>query len=273
MGLRTDSRVVGRGHNMIRLAIAGATGRTGRSVLERALGDDRFTVAAALSVTDDPACGSNLRAGSTEVPITDRLEAACDVLVDFTVAAGTMAWIDVCTDRKVPMVTGVTGHDEHQLARIREASATIPIVKATNFSIGINVLLNMIGRLAKELGDDYDVEIAEAHHRHKVDAPSGTALTFLDELLAATGRTRADHAVFGRHGPTGERPPGQIAVHALRLGEMVGHHEIHFGGPGETITLRHTAHSRDTFAAGALRAAAWIVGRKPGLYTMRDVMS
>ena len=257
---------------MIRLAIAGATGRTGRSVLELAARSERFAVTAALTVTGDPACGSLLRAADIEIPVVDKLDGPCDVLIDFTVADGTMAWLEVCTDRKIPMVTGVTGHSEQQLARIQEAARVIPIVKASNFSVGINVLLNLVGSLAKELGDDYDIEIAEAHHRHKVDAPSGTALTFLDELLSAVGRSRADHAVFGRHGRTGERPVGQIGVHALRMGEMVGRHELHLSGPGETITVQHTAHSRDTFAAGALRAAAWITSRQPGLYTMREVM-
>ena len=258
---------------MIQLAIAGATGRTGQRVLELARRDDRFAIAAALTASDCPTCGSKLRVGDQDIRVVDTLEGPADVLIDFTVAAGTMAWLEVCALRRIPMVIGATGHDDRQLALIRETAGVIPIVKATNFSVGINVILNLVGRLARELGADYDLEIAEAHHRHKVDAPSGTALTLLDELLAATGRTREEHAVFGRHGRTGERPPGQIGVHALRLGEIVGRHEIHFSGPGETITLQHTAHSRDTFAAGALRAAAWVVGREPGLYTMRDVMA
>ena len=258
---------------MIQLAIAGAAGRTGRKVLDLACRDDRFAIAVALTASDCPTCGSTLRVGDQDIPMVDTLDASADVLIDFTVAAGTMAWLEVCASRKIPMVIGATGHDDQQLARIREAAGVIPMVKATNFSVGINVILNLVGWLARELGEEYDLEIVEAHHRHKADAPSGTALTLLDELLAATGRTRDEHAIFGRHGRTGERPAGQIGVHALRLGEIVGRHEVHFSGPGETITLRHTAHSRDTFAVGALRAAAWIVGREPGFYTMRDVMA
>jgi 4-hydroxy-tetrahydrodipicolinate reductase len=127
--------------------------------------------------------------------------------------------------------------------------------------------------LARELGEDYDIEVAETHHRHKIDAPSGTALAIVDEILRATGRTRSDHVVFGRHGETGARPRGQIGVHALRLGDTVGRHEVHFSGHGETITLGHTVHSRDTFAAGALRAAAWVIGKDPGLYSLRDTLN
>jgi 4-hydroxy-tetrahydrodipicolinate reductase len=245
----------------------------GRRVLELACRDDRFEVAAALTKPGCSTSGTTLRAGDRIVVITETLDAPCDVLIDFTVADATMAWLEVCAHRRIPMVIGATGHDDRQLARIREAARIIPILKATNFSLGIQAILNIVGRLAKELGESYDIEVVEAHHRHKVDAPSGTALTLIDEIAAATGRTREENVVFGRHGHTGERPAGQIGVHAIRMGEFIGWHEVHFSGPGETITIRHTPHSRDTFAAGALRAAAWIAGRKPGLYSMTDTMS
>lgn len=257
---------------MLHLAVAGATGRMGRCVLEHALSDARFAIAAALTTIEDRSRRSTLRLGDIEVALRDSLETACDVLIDFTVATGTMGWLEVCQSRRIPMVIGTTGHDDKQLSRIRAAAQHLPIVRAANFSVGINALLTVLGRLARELGDAYDIEIVETHHRHKQDAPSGTALLLLDELLRETGRTRAD-AVFGRHGRSGERPSRQIGVHAVRMGEIIGRHEIHISGPGETLTLGHTAQSRDAFARGALRAAAWIVGRPPGLYSMRDVLS
>ncbi len=266
---------------MIRLAVAGAAGRMGRCVLELAARDPRFEIAAAVD-------------HEAELALP-----ACDVLIDFTDAAGTLAWLEVCCTRRIPMVIGATGHDEPQLARIARAAEVIPIVKAANFSIGMQVVLNAVGRIAKELGVEYDIEIVETHHLHKIDAPSGTALTIVAAIQQALDQSRerelADtsaqtrerdrddqvasplvdgaNVVFGRHGKVGERPKGQIGVHAVRMGDVVGQHEIHFSGPGETITIRHTAQSRGTFAAGALRAAAWVVGRPPGLYSMRDVLA
>lgn len=248
-------------------------GRTGRRVVELAVRDSRFVVTAALTAADRPHGGSTLEFDGVRIPVTTEWQHPCDVLVDFSVPEGTAAWLATCLDRGIPMVTGVTGHSADQLLAIESASRVIPIVKASNFSIGVNVLLDLVGRLAKELGDGFDTEIIETHHRQKVDAPSGTALALLDEILRATGRTREKDAVFGRHGHTGERPPGQVGVHAVRTGEVIGNHEILFSGPGETLTLTHSAHSRDTFAGGALRAAAWVFGKAPGLYAMRDVTS
>ncbi len=257
---------------MIRLAMAGATGRAGRCVVEQAARDDRFEIAAALTGPGCSMSGRSMRVGGCEVMVKETLDVPCDVLIDFTVADGTMAWLEVCTQRGIPMLIGATGHDDRQLAKIEEAVRVIPILKTANFSVGVQVMLGIVGRLAKELGEAYDVEIVEAHHRHKVDAPSGTALTLAEAIAAASGRTLKDDVVFGRHGLTGERPRGQIGVHAVRMGDLVSSHEVHFSGPGETLTLRHTAHSRDTFAAGALRAAVWIMGKPPGLYAMGDVM-
>lgn len=256
----------------VRLAVAGAAGRMGRTVLELAGRSDRFAVSAALTEPGLARPGATVRCGDRDFPLVESLDSLCDVLIDFTVAEGTMAWLDVCRRRRLPMLIGATGHSDEQMARIRTASRTIPIVKAGNCSVGVQAMMNVLARLARELGDAYDVEIVETHHRHKADAPSGTALMLLDEIARATDRTR-DDAVFGRHGKTGQRPKGQIGVHAVRMGDVVGRHEVHFSGPGETITITHTAQSRETFAAGALRAAAWLVGRAPGLYSMRDVLA
>ncbi len=253
---------------MIRLAVAGAAGRMGRCVLELAARDSRFQIVATLGTGD-------------------QLQSNCDALIDFTDAAGTMPWLDACETQRIPMVIGATGHDKAQLARINQVARSIPIVKAANFSVGIQAVLNVLGSFARELGKEYDVEIVETHHRHKIDAPSGTALSILAEVqrtneqcLERKGAGKgaepppgdATSVVMGRHGTVGERPRGQIGVHAVRMGDIVGQHEIHFSGPGETITIRHIAHSRETFAAGALRAAAWIIGKPPGQYSMRNVL-
>lgn len=258
--------------SLIRLAVAGAMGRTGRCVLELVWSDEGFQIAAALTEAGCSTIGSTVGVGEHAVVISDTLDTTCDVLVDFTVAEGTMSWLDVCKKRGIPMVIGVTGHSDQQLSQIKEAAGVIPILKASNFSVGIQAMLDIVGRLARELGRQYDIEIVETHHRHKVDAPSGTAHTLVEEIAAATGRTTTHDLIFGRHGQVGPRPAGQIGVHAVRMGDLVGCHEVHFSGPGETVTVRHTAHSRDTFAAGALRAAAWIVGKPPGLYAMRDAV-
>lgn len=257
---------------MIRLAVAGAMGRMGRCALDVAASDPRFTVIAALSKPGCPSLNETIRTAGREFHVTERLDAACDVVIDFTVADGTMHWLNVCLERGTPLVTGVTGHDTNQLARIREASTTLPVLMAANFSIGIQAMLKVAVDLARQLGDGYDVEIVETHHRHKVDAPSGTAVALAEAVAAARGWKLSEHLVFGRAGWTGERPVGQIAIHAVRMGELISRHQIHFSGPAETISIDHAVHCRDTYAQGALRAAAWIVGRAPGFYTMRDVL-
>jgi len=257
---------------MIRLAVAGACGRTGNSVLRLAVEDERFDVAAALTAESDPLCGATVRIGQREVPIVPTLDVPCDVLIDFTLPEGTMTLLEVCVARRLSMVIGATGYDDAQLETIRQVAKTIPIVMASNFSSGINVLLNVVGRVARELGPGYDVEIIETHHRHKLDAPSGTARSFVEAVRSARGNDDKSKVVYGRQGQVGERLAGEIGVHAVRMGELIGQHEINFSGPGETITLKHTAYSRDTFAGGALRAARWIVGKPEGLYSMDQVV-
>lgn len=261
---------------MIRLAIAGAMGRMGRAVLEAAAESVGVEIAAALSGPPTGSMGSRfVRVGEREFVVSESLSVACDVLVEFAGAEGSMAWLEVCRSRRIPLVMGSTGHTDEQRAAVRNAVAEIPIVASANFSLGIQVLLECVARMRSVFGWEYDVEIVETHHRNKVDAPSGTALSVVEAIQAADsgthGRTQAD-VVFGRKGRDGERGRGQIGVHAVRMGDIVGQHEIHFSGPGETITVRHSASSRLAFAQGALRAAEWIVGKKPGLYSMRDVM-
>jgi len=256
---------------MIKLAIAGAAGRTGSAALRLAAGDNRFDVVAALSAPGNADLGETIRVAKQEINISDAINGPCDVLVDFTLPTGTMAWLEYCTPRKIPMVIGPTGFTDEQFGFIKACARQIPIVQASNFSVGIAAILGFLGKLASDLGEAYDVEIVETHHRHKVDAPSGTALTLLDTIAGTTGRSR-DHANVGRLGGVGARKPGEIGVHSVRRGEIIGMHEIHFASGGETITISHTAHSRDAFAAGALRAADWIVKQNAGYYTMADVL-
>lgn len=258
---------------MIRLAVAGATGRMGRCVLERAAADDRFDISAALTQPVSPEEAGVLRVGDRDIPTSTTLTVAVDVLIDFTVADGTMAWLEVCRERAIPMVIGATGHDANQHAIIKKAASSLPIVQSPNFSMGIQLLLRIVEQVTKQLGPEYDAEIVETHHRKKTDAPSGTALAILAAIDEAAGRAPGLSAVHGREGLVGERPRGQVGLHAIRMGEIVGQHEVLFSGPGETLTIGHTAHSRDTFAVGALRAAAWLIGQPPALYGLGDVLS
>lgn len=255
----------------IRIVVTGATGRMGRAVLECALRDPRFDLVSALVSAHDPSLGQPIAAGQSLVYESFLpSDCKCDVLIDFTLPAETMHWLDVCQKRGIPLVCGVTGHDEAQMVRIRESGAKIPIFLASNFSVGISALLKTLALLMARLGDGYDIEIVETHHRHKLDAPSGTVKSILREIQSRQeGSTRK--TIHGRCGKTGERSPTEIGVHSVRMGDVVGIHELHFSGHGETVTLRHEAHSREAFASGALRAALWIVKQKAGIYEMSDL--
>lgn len=264
----------------IRLAIAGISGRMGTTVAELAGRDPRFAIAAALTQPGDPKIGEKLRFAETDIVIATKLPTPpkdatpyrpCDVLIDFTTPDGTMHWLQACERLQIPMVIGTTGHSEAQVARIKQSAHLIPIVKAANFSLGVAALIAAAARLAAELGEGYDIEIVETHHRHKADAPSGTAMAFYDAIRAARGQTPTS-PVFGRHGRPGERKQEEIGIHAVRMGEYAGRHEIHFSSGGETISLVHTAHSREAFAAGALRAAAWIRSKPAGWFGLADII-
>ncbi len=259
----------------LRLAIAGATGRMGRELVRLAAADPTLRLVAAATSTGDPHMGHDAGrvAGIDDlgVPITPDIPADCDVLIEFTLPAGATQWARWCAQRTAALVSGTTGLDDAQLAELRRAAERIPIVHAPNLSLGANLLTGLVRNLAARLGSDWDIEIIETHHRRKLDAPSGTARALL--AAAADGRGIApDAAVFGRQGDVGPRPPGQIGVHAVRMGAIVGEHEVHFTSEHESLTLRHRAFSRTAFAVGALQAAQWICGRAPGLYGMRDVL-
>lgn len=261
---------------MVRIAIAGGAGRMGARILALAWADPQFEVAAMLEKTGHPATGDDAGdkagLGRINLPIQDRTETEFDVLIDFSTPEGTLHWIDYCLAYKRGIVIGTTGHTPEQLARIEEASRSIPVLKAANMSLGVNLLLKVVAEVAAALGESYDIEIVESHHRFKMDAPSGTALALRDSILNATGRDAQRDVVYGRQGQTGKRPPRQIGMHALRIGDVVGEHEVQFGTLGETVTVKHSAHTRDTFASGALRAAAWLAGKPAGRYDMQDVL-
>jgi 4-hydroxy-tetrahydrodipicolinate reductase len=248
------------GSAVIRLSAANASYRLVGAMTERG---DRF-------IGKD--AGSAAGTAPLGVSITETLDAACDALIDFTNPAASLGWAEWCAARKVAFVSGTTGLSTVQQSRLRELAGEIPLLWARNMSIGVNVLLGVVGRLAQTLGESWDIEICEAHHRHKIDAPSGTALALLENICAATGRDTAKSAVHGRQGDCGPRKPGEIGLHALRLGDTIGEHEIHFATVGESITLRHRAFTRDAFAGGALRAARWLIGKPPGMYEMLDIL-
>ena len=254
----------------MKVAIAGAGGRMGQALIEAVLADRELQLVAALDAAGSAALGR--AAGPVTVGADLGALAAADVLVDFTRPEGTLAHLAACLGRGKAMVIGTTGFSEAHKARIAQGAQRIPVVLSPNFAIGVNVVFRLAQTAAKALGDAYDVEIVEAHHRHKVDAPSGTAL-MLGELVAkALGRDLAQVATHGRVGDTGERPAKAIGFHSIRGGDIVGEHTVIFAGAGERVEVSVRSQSRMTYAAGALRAAKWLRGRGPGLYDMFDVL-
>ncbi|MHC4563234.1 MAG: 4-hydroxy-tetrahydrodipicolinate reductase [Planctomycetota bacterium] len=260
---------------MTKIAITGAAGRMGRRIAALAIESEQFDIVGALETTGNEAVGKDVGdlagAGTFGVAVGDQFADDPQVVIDFSLPEGTMQWLPICRQKLIPMVIGTTGLTESQLAEVADSATDIPIVHAANMSVGINVLLKVVAEIAKTLGEDYDIEISETHHRFKKDAPSGTAIALAKSICAATGKDYGDVAVLGRGG-TCPRNPGEIGMHAVRVGDTVGEHTVHFGNLGETITVGHSAHTRDTFARGALRAAQWVVGKGPRLYSMQDVL-
>ena len=262
----------------IGIAIAGAVGRMGRRIVALAAVDSAVHVASALETAACPSIGQDVGVlagiGSIGCPVAAALETKADALIDFTSPAGTLHWLETCMAAGLPIVIGTTGHSADQHKAIKAAASKIAVVKAANMSVGVNVLLRVARLLGQALDDSYDVEISETHHRFKLDAPSGTAIALKEAVVE--GRKSAGRGdspvVYGRQGHGSERPPGEIGMHALRLGDTVGEHTVAFGNLGETLTIGHSAHTRDTFASGAIRAAKWIVGKPAGLYDMQDVL-
>lgn len=263
---------------MLNVVIAGCSGRMGHALLEGVFGDAELALHAALDRPDSPQIGRD--AGeqfgrSTGVRISHDVQAAlvgADVLVDFTRPEPSLEYLAACQAAGVKLVIGTTGFTAEQKQRIEAAAKQIGIVFAPNMSVGVTLLINLVQSAAKVLAEGYDVEIIEAHHRHKVDAPSGTALRLGEAAAAALGRELDACAVYGREGVTGERDPSTIGFATVRGGDVVGDHTVLFAGIGERVELTHKASSRATFALGALRAAKFLRGHDSGLYDMRDVL-
>lgn len=263
----------------VKVGIAGVSGRMGRALLEAVAADPACALHAALDRPGSPLLGQDAGAAwgaASGVAVSDQPAAAlagAQALIDFTRPEATFGYLDACVAAKVPLVIGTTGFDEAGKACIAAAAQQIPVVFAPNMSVGVNLLMKLAELAAQVLEDGYDIEIIEAHHRHKVDAPSGTALGLGQAVARAIDRDLASCAVYGREGVTGERDPKTIGFATVRGGDIVGDHTLLFAGVGERVELTHKASSRATFAQGALRAAKWLQGRKPGLYDMRDVLN
>jgi 4-hydroxy-tetrahydrodipicolinate reductase len=262
----------------IRYVIAGCTGRMGRTLIEAVLNDAQAELVAALEHPASPELGKDAAqflGAPSGVLIESDIDAAlakADCLIDFTRPEGTLAHLDVCRRRGVHIAIGTTGFSVEGKRAIADAAQEIPVVFAPNMAVGVNAVFKLLDVAARILNQGYDIEVIEAHHRHKVDAPSGTALRMGEVVAAALGRDLAECAVYGREGHTGERPETQIGFSTIRGGDIVGDHTVLFAGTGERIEITHKSASRMSYALGALRAGRFMRERKNGLYDMQDVL-
>jgi 4-hydroxy-tetrahydrodipicolinate reductase len=260
-----------------RVAVAGATGRMGRMLIEQILAAPDLQLVAALEPQGSAAIGGDAATflgRPCGVAITADVPGAlqgAQALIDFTRVEGTLAHLDSCMQSGCALVIGTTGFSAAQMAQIQQAAQTVPMLWAPNMSLGVSVLMNLLAQAARQLGPAYDVEIVEAHHRHKVDAPSGTALQMGEVIAQGRGTTLAEAATYSREGHTGPRESGRIGFAVVRGGDIIGDHTAMFCGEGERIELSHKSSSRVHYAQGALAAARFLVGRTPGLYRMADV--
>jgi 4-hydroxy-tetrahydrodipicolinate reductase len=263
---------------MIKVAIAGASGRMGKTLLEAVAQAPDLHLHAALERPGSPHVGreaGELVGGILGTRVTDDVAGAlagADVLIDFTRPEATLHHLEICRSRGVGLVIGTTGFDAAGKAAIAATAASVPVVFAPNMSVGVNLALRLLDTAARVLDQGFDIEIVEAHHRHKVDAPSGTALRMGEVVAAALGRDLKSCAVYGREGVTGERDASTIGFATVRGGDIVGDHTVMFAGVGERLEISHKASSRMTFALGALRAARFLAGRTSGLFDMQDVL-
>ena len=265
--------------SLLNVVIVGASGRMGRCLIESVLDrPQEARLSAAVDRAGSPAIGQDaglMLGRQTGVIVTDDIDAAldgADVLIDFTRPEATLAYLAACRARGVNMIIGTTGFDAAGKAAIAEAAREIGIVFAPNFSVGVNLTFKLLDLAARVLSEGYDIEIVEAHHRHKVDAPSGTALRMGEVVAEALGRTLSDCAVYGREGVTGARDPSTIGFATVRGGDIVGDHTVMFAAPGERVEITHKASSRSTFSHGAVRAALWLASHRQGLFSMQDVL-
>jgi len=264
---------------MIRVGVNGASGRMGKTLIQACVEHQDTLLGAAFEISSSNTIGQDAGfiAGiaNLDVTINTDLEVHAsdfDVLIDFTIPECTMQSLETCLKNGKSMVIGTTGLDAAQKQKLQEASDTISIMFAPNMSVGVNLCLKLLQTAAITLGDEYDIEIIEAHHRHKVDAPSGTALRMGEVVAESLGRDLKDCAVYGRQGHTGERDKKTIGFETIRAGDIVGDHTVMFAGMGERVEITHKASSRMTFAQGAMRAASWLSSKTTGLYDMQDVL-
>ena len=263
----------------IKVGVIGAGGRMGRMLIEAVQDNAQTTLNAAIERQGSSLVGADAgeiaAIGRLEVQIVDDLKAVIndiDVLIDFSLPDATEQNMQICAANKVAMVIGTTGFNEQQEQVLKEASKQIAIVYAGNYSTGVNLSLKLLAMAAKAFGNDADVEVIEAHHKHKIDAPSGTAYMMAEAVAEARGQNLKDVAVYGREGQTGEREAGSIGIHAIRGGEIIGDHTVMFIADGEVVEITHRARARMTFAAGAVRAATWVIKQEIGQYNMQDVL-
>lgn len=264
---------------MLKIVVLGASGRMGQAVLRCVKESEDIQIVGAVTERGDAAIGCDVGeicgVGPLNIALTDDCERAlssAQVAVDFTLPSATNENVRACVATDTALVIGTTGLKQKEIEILKSGATKIPLLYGRNMSVGMNVFMDLVSRAAKVLDVDYDIEITEAHHRRKVDSPSGTAIA-LGELIAETrGCELDDVAVYERHGHIGERTPGSIGFSVVRAGNIVGDHTVLFGGPEESIELTHRAVDRMTFAHGAVRAAKWLVGRKAGLYSMADVL-
>ncbi|MEW6715297.1 MAG: 4-hydroxy-tetrahydrodipicolinate reductase [Nitrospirota bacterium] len=264
---------------MLNLIVSGAAGRMGGRIITLANDNKESKIIGALERKDHPKIGSDAgeTAGVGKINVAlsgdiNDIKAKADVLIDFSEPTTAVKLVKAAADEGIAMVIGTTGLSSEAVETIKSCSGKIPIVVAPNMSVGVNLLLKVLKDVARVLGDDYDVEIIEAHHRLKKDAPSGTALRMAQVIADALGRNLEETAVYSRKGIIGERTKKEIGMQTIRAGDIVGEHTVLFGGIGERIEITHKASSRDTFAGGALKAAMWVRKQPPGLYDMQDVL-
>ncbi len=253
----------------VSLVVVGAGGRMGQRLLALAQETERLSLVGAVDVSTHPGQGTEVAPG---VALCAQFPEAADVVIDFSLPDGTDRTLAFCAHHQAALVLGTTGLSDAQKVALKRLSSKVPVVQATNMSVGMNTLFATVGKIARMLGDEYDIEIVEQHHRFKKDAPSGTALTLAECICKDTGRDLGQSLVHGREGKDVLRQKGDVGMHAVRAGDIVGIHSVIYSAQGETITIKHTAHSRDTFVGGALRAAQWLPGQTPGLYSMQDVL-
>ncbi len=262
----------------IKLAICGAAGRRGKRLLALSDADEEFTLVQAVEWSGFPDLGKNINAGiqlasrAEEVVWTTGLAAGADVAIDFSAPESALANAAAASETNIKLIVGTTGLNQDQVEVLKKASAKTSVLYAPNFSLGVNLMFRLAAEAARILGDDYNIEIVEAHHNQKVDAPSGTALGIAKAVTEALGRDMEKDLVHGRSGKPGKRTVKEIGMHALRMGSVVGEHSIYFCNDSERIEISHRAESRDVFVSGALRAAKWIAGKGPGFYSMQDML-